>query len=46
MTLQKDQPREPTTRLRRIVWICTISIAGGCLIAAVVIAIVHHVNLF
>jgi hypothetical protein len=46
MTLQKDQPKEPTTRLRRIVWIVTISIAGAGIVAAVIIAIVQHVNLF
>jgi hypothetical protein len=46
MTLQKDQPKQPTARLHRIVWIVTISIAGAGIIAAVIIAIIDHVRLF
>jgi hypothetical protein len=46
MTLEKDQPKPPATRLQKIVWIVTLTVAGGCIIAAVVIAIVHHINIF
>jgi hypothetical protein len=46
MTLEKDQPKPPPTRLQKIVWIVTLTVAGGCIIAAVVIAIVHHINIF
>jgi hypothetical protein len=46
MTLQKDQPKQPTTRLQKIVWIVTLTVAGGCIIAAVIIAIVRHINIF
>jgi hypothetical protein len=46
MTLQKDQPKQPTTRLSKIVWIVTLTIAGGCIIAAIVLAITHHINIF
>jgi hypothetical protein len=46
MTLEKDQPKQPTTRLQKIVWVVTLSVAGGCVIAAIVLAIVHHINIF
>ena len=46
MTLQKDQPKQPTTRLQKIVWTVTLSIAGVGLVAAIVLAIVFHVKLF
>jgi hypothetical protein len=46
MTLQKDQPKQPTTRLQRIVWTVTISVAGAALLAAIVLAIVFRVNIF
>jgi hypothetical protein len=46
MTLQKDEPKPPTTRLQKIVWAVTITVAGGCIIAAVVLAIVYHVKIF
>lgn len=46
MTLQRDRPKDPTARLRKIVWICTVSIAGACLIAGIIIAIVNHVKIF
>jgi hypothetical protein len=45
MTLQKDLPRQPRPP-RTIVWIVTIALAGACLVAAIVIAIVEHVKLF
>ena len=46
MTLQKDQPKQPTTRLQKIVWAGTLTVAGGCVIAAIVLAIVYHVKFF
>jgi hypothetical protein len=46
MTLEKDQPKQPTTRLQKIVWVVTLTVAGGCVIAAIVLAIVHHINIF
>jgi hypothetical protein len=46
MTLHKDEPKEPATRLSKIVWIVTLTVAGGCVIAAIVLAIVNHVNIF
>jgi hypothetical protein len=46
MTLQKDEPKPPTTRLQKIVWAVTISVAGGCIIAAIVLAIVYRVKIF
>lgn len=46
MTLQKDQPKPPTTRLQKIVWAVTLSVAGVCVIIAIVLAIVNHVKLF
>jgi hypothetical protein len=46
MTLEKDQPKRPSTRLQKIVWIVTLTIAGGCVIAAIVLAIAFHVNIF
>ncbi len=46
MTLQKDQPKQPTTRLQKIVWIVTLTVAIGCVIAAIVLAITHHINFF
>lgn len=46
MTLQKDQPKPPTTRLQKIVWVVTITVAGGCIVAAIVLAIVYHVKVF
>jgi hypothetical protein len=46
MTLQKDQPKPPTTRLQKIVWTVTIVVAGGCVIAAIILALVHHINIF
>ena len=46
MTLQKDQPKQPTTRLHKIVWAVTLTVAGGCVIAAIVMAIIFHVNFF
>jgi hypothetical protein len=46
MTLQKDEPKPPTTRLQKIVWIVTLTVAGGCVIAAIVLAIVHHISIF
>ena len=46
MTLQKDEPKPPTTRLQKIVWVVTITVAGGCIIAAIVLAIVYHVKIF
>lgn len=46
MTLQKDEPKEPTTRLSKIVWAVTLTVAIGCVIAAIVLAIVNHVNIF
>jgi hypothetical protein len=46
MTLQKDEPKPPTTRLQKIVWAVTISVAGACVIAAIILAIVNHINIF
>jgi hypothetical protein len=46
MTLQKDEPKPPTTRLQKIVWTVTISVAGACVIAAIILAIVNHINIF
>ena len=46
MTLQKDQRKQPSSRLQKIVWIVTLVIAGGCVIAAIVLAITHHINIF
>jgi hypothetical protein len=46
MTLEKDQPKPPTTRLQKIVWIVTLTVAGALLIAAIVLGIVFHVNIF
>jgi len=46
MTLQKDQPKQPSTRLTKIVWAVTLTVAGGCVIAAIILAIVHHINIF
>jgi hypothetical protein len=46
MTLQKDEPKPPTTRLQKIVWTVTLTVAGGFIIAAIILAIVHHINFF
>lgn len=46
MTLQKDQPKQPATRLQKIVWAVTLSVAGAALIVAIVFAVVYHVKLF
>ncbi|HEX4400460.1 MAG TPA: hypothetical protein VHZ98_03965 [Galbitalea sp.] len=46
MTLQKDQPKQPSTRLQKIVWTVTLTIAGACVIAAIVLAIIFHINIF
>jgi hypothetical protein len=46
MTLQKDEPKPPTTRLQKIVWAVTLTVAGGFVIAAIVLAIVNHINIF
>ena len=46
MTLQKDQPKEPTTRLQKIVWSVTLSVAGVGIVVAIVLAIINHVNIF
>ena len=46
MTLQKDEPKQPQTLLSKIVWIVTITVAAGCIIAAIVIGIANHVNIF
>jgi hypothetical protein len=49
MTLQKDQPkqpREPSTRLTKIVWTVTLSVAGIGIIVAITLAIINHVNIF
>ena len=46
MTLQKDQPKPPTTRLQKIVWAVTLTIAGAGIIIAIVLAIVNHARFF
>jgi hypothetical protein len=46
MTLQKDEPKPPTTRLQKIVWVVTLTVAGGCIIAAIILAITHHISIF
>jgi hypothetical protein len=46
MTLEKDQPKPPTTRLQKIVWAVTLTVAIGCVIAAIILAIKFHVNIF
>jgi hypothetical protein len=46
MTLQKDQPKQPATRLQKIVWAVTLSVAGVGVIVAIVLAIINHVNVF
>jgi hypothetical protein len=46
MTLEKDQPKPKTTRLQKIVWTVTLTVAGACVIVAIVLAIVNHVQLF
>ncbi len=46
MTLEKDQPKPPQTRLQKIVLIVTYTVAGAALIAAIVVALVTHAKLF
>jgi hypothetical protein len=46
MTLQKDEPKQPTTRLQKIVWTVTLTVAGVGIIVAIVLAIVNHVKIF
>ncbi len=46
MTLQKDEPKQPTTRLSKIVWAVTLTVGIGGVIAAIILAIVHHINIF
>jgi hypothetical protein len=46
MTLQKDEPKQPATRLTKIVWAVTLTVGIGGVIAAIVLAIVNHVNIF
>ena len=46
MTLQKDQPKQPATRVQKIVWTVTLTIAGIGIITAIVLAIIFHVNIF
>jgi hypothetical protein len=46
MTLQKDEPKPPPTRLQKIVAWVTYSVAGAFIVAAIVIAIVTHAKLF
>ena len=46
MTLQKDEPKQPTTRLSKIVWTVTLTIAGAGIIIAIILAIVNHAKFF
>ena len=46
MTLQKDEPKAPTTRLQKIVWTVTLTVAGVGVIIAIVLAIVNHAKFF
>jgi hypothetical protein len=46
MTLQKDQPKPPATRLQKIVWTVTLTVGGVGIITAIILAIVNHVNVF
>ncbi len=46
MTLDKDQPKQPQTRLQKIVWAVTITVASVALIIAIILVIVNHVNVF
>jgi type IV secretory pathway VirB2 component (pilin) len=46
MTLEKDQPKPPTTRLQKIVWIVTLTVAISLAVVAIILGIVFHVNIF
>jgi hypothetical protein len=46
MTLEKDQPKPPATRLQKTVWAVTLTVAGAGVIAAIVLAIVNHAAFF
>ena len=46
MTLEKDQPKKPQTRVQKITMWVTYTVAGAAIIAAVIIAIVTHAKLF
>ena len=46
MTLEKDQPKKPQTRVQKITMWVTYSVAGVAIVAAIVIAIVTHAKLF
>jgi hypothetical protein len=46
MTLEKDEPKPKATRGQKIIWAVTLTVAGGCVIAAIVLAITFHVNIF
>ncbi|HEY2643357.1 MAG TPA: hypothetical protein VGI56_06380 [Galbitalea sp.] len=46
MTLQKDQPKPKETRTQKIVKWSVIGVAAALVIAAIIIGISFHVNIF
>jgi hypothetical protein len=46
MTLRKDEPKQPSTRLSKIVWSVTLSVAGVGIIVAIVLLVINHVSFF